>query len=114
MGSGSICAGTGAGEDKNGSGGGGELCFIGENEMRCVELGGKDEWGLFVKSYVFGTPFAGFGEGTGDRLTGDGKEGRKEAPAPVDDAGRLKLIPYGGLYAELTARGVAEGLPLAG
>lgn len=37
--------GAGAGEDMCGIGAG-ELCFVGEKEGRCAELGGKEEWGL--------------------------------------------------------------------
>ena len=44
-GEGAIRTGAGAGEDICGMGAG-ELCFVGENEGRWAELGGKDEWGL--------------------------------------------------------------------
>lgn len=36
-------AGAGAGEDICWIGGGGELCFLGENPDPCIELGGNDE-----------------------------------------------------------------------
>ena len=44
-GEGAMRSGAGAGEDMCGMGAG-ELCFIGEKEGRCAELGGKEEWGL--------------------------------------------------------------------
>lgn len=37
--------GAGAGEDMCGIGAG-ELCFVGEKDGRCAELGGNDECGL--------------------------------------------------------------------
>jgi hypothetical protein len=83
-----MCGGTGAGDDICGRRGGGELFFIGENEGRCAEVGGKEECGLLVKLYWFGTPFAGFGDGAGECFTGE----PNGAPEPADEAGRSKLL----------------------
>ena len=82
--------GAGAGDDICAGNGAGELCFVGEKEGRCAELGGKDECGE-LKLYAVGKPFAWRGEVAGECFTGD--------PArPADEAGRLKLCPYGGAY----------------
>jgi hypothetical protein len=54
MGSGSMCAGIcgagdiirGAGDDICNIGDWGVPCLMGENDVRCAELGGKEECGL--------------------------------------------------------------------
>jgi hypothetical protein len=75
--------GAGAGLDICVGNGAGELCFVGENDGRCAELGGKEECGE-LKLNVAGKPLAGRGDGCGECFTG-------EPPAPADESGRLKL-----------------------